>query len=85
MLFRSSNSKLQAYKQECCSKLRGNPGLEALMFQAGQLLPEEDNLMSPLPMRQLNSSNANLAAKSGTKRITPAAIDPGKTPCHILQ
>ena len=58
-------------------------GLKALMFQAGQLLPEEDNLMSPLPMRQLNHSS--LAAKSGIKRIAPAAIDPGKATCHILQ
>ena len=52
------------------------------MVQAGQLLPEEDNLMSPLPMRQLNSS---LAAKSGIKRVAPAAIDPGKITCHILK
>ena len=55
------------------------------MFQAGQLLPEEDNLMSPLPMRQLNASNASLAAKCGNKRVAPAAIDPSKTPRHILQ
>lgn len=60
-------------------------GLKALMFQRGQLLPEEDNLMSPLPMRQLSSSNASLAAKSGTKRLAPAATDPGETPCHMLQ
>ena len=60
-------------------------GLKALMFQAGQFLPEEDSLTSPLPMRQLNNTSASLAAMCGIKRVAPAAIDPGKTPHDNLQ
>ncbi|KAL3151977.1 hypothetical protein ABBQ32_001100 [Trebouxia sp. C0010 RCD-2024] len=45
--------------------------------EAGELQSEEDSLMSPLPIRQVNGAGTHLAPRSGIKRIAPAALDPG--------